>query len=190
MIEGSRSGSRAGSGSIPLTSGSGSGTGRPKNMWIRIRIRNTEQEAALTAAGSQFTNTVIHQVMWQPVYVNPGSSITSSRRQGLKQYQTYEQGDSSGNMTTCTRGQEAGRRQHYQQQEAGAKAIPDLRTGWLIGYHNVTTCTWGQEAGRRQHHQQQAAGALAIMCFIICTDPDPSKSRKNFIFTVLWLFIT
>jgi hypothetical protein len=37
MIEGS--GSRAGSGSIPLTSGSGSG--RPKNMWIRIRIRNT-----------------------------------------------------------------------------------------------------------------------------------------------------
>ncbi len=48
MIEGSRSGSRAwsGSGSIPLTSGSGSGSGRPKNMWIRwirirIRIRNT-----------------------------------------------------------------------------------------------------------------------------------------------------
>ncbi len=44
MIEGSWSGSRAGSGSgsIPLTSGSGSG--RPKNMWIRcirIRIRNT-----------------------------------------------------------------------------------------------------------------------------------------------------
>ena len=40
MIEGSGSGSRAGS--IPLTSGSGSG--RPKNMWIRwirIRIRNT-----------------------------------------------------------------------------------------------------------------------------------------------------
>jgi hypothetical protein len=35
MIEGS--GSRAGSGSIPLTSGSGSG--RPKNMWIRW-IRN------------------------------------------------------------------------------------------------------------------------------------------------------
>jgi hypothetical protein len=33
MIEGS--GSRAGSGSIPLTSGSGSG--RPKNMWIRIQ---------------------------------------------------------------------------------------------------------------------------------------------------------
>ncbi len=44
MIEGS--GSRAGSGSIPLTSGSVSGSGRPKNMWIRwirirIRIRNT-----------------------------------------------------------------------------------------------------------------------------------------------------
>jgi hypothetical protein len=38
MIEGS--GSRVGSGSIPLTSGSGSG--RPKNTWIRwIRIRNT-----------------------------------------------------------------------------------------------------------------------------------------------------
>jgi hypothetical protein len=38
MIEGS--GSKAGSGSIPLTSGSGSR--RPKNMWIRrIRIRNT-----------------------------------------------------------------------------------------------------------------------------------------------------
>ncbi len=37
-IEGS--GSRAGSGSIPMTSGSGSG--RPKNMWIRwIRIRST-----------------------------------------------------------------------------------------------------------------------------------------------------
>ncbi len=45
MIEGS--GSRAGSGSIPLTSGSGSE--RPKNMWIRwirirIRIRNTEHK--------------------------------------------------------------------------------------------------------------------------------------------------
>ncbi len=42
MIEGSVSGSRAGSGSIPLTSGSGSW--RPKNTWIRwirIRIRNT-----------------------------------------------------------------------------------------------------------------------------------------------------
>ena len=44
MIEGS--GSRAGSGSIPLTSWSGSGSRRPKNMWIRwirirIRIRNT-----------------------------------------------------------------------------------------------------------------------------------------------------
>ncbi len=38
LIEGSISGSRAGSGSIPLTCGSGSG--RPKNMWIRwIRIR-------------------------------------------------------------------------------------------------------------------------------------------------------
>jgi hypothetical protein len=37
MIEGS--GSKAGSGSIPLTSESGSG--RPKNTWIRIRIRNT-----------------------------------------------------------------------------------------------------------------------------------------------------
>ncbi len=42
MIEGY--GSRAESGSIPLTNGSGSG--RPKNMWIRwiriqIRIRNT-----------------------------------------------------------------------------------------------------------------------------------------------------
>jgi hypothetical protein len=36
MIKGS--GSEAGSGSIPLTSGSGSG--RPKNMWIRW-IRNT-----------------------------------------------------------------------------------------------------------------------------------------------------
>ncbi len=35
MIEGSRPGSRAESGSIPLTNGSGSG--RPKNMWIRIR---------------------------------------------------------------------------------------------------------------------------------------------------------
>jgi hypothetical protein len=41
MIEGSGSGSRAGSGSIPLTSGSGSR--RPKHMWIRwIRIRNTD----------------------------------------------------------------------------------------------------------------------------------------------------
>ncbi len=42
MIEGSGSGSRAGSGSIPLTSWSGSW--RPKNTWIRwirIRIRNT-----------------------------------------------------------------------------------------------------------------------------------------------------
>ncbi len=39
MIEGSGSGSRAGSGYIPLTSGSGSR--KPKNMWIRIRIRNT-----------------------------------------------------------------------------------------------------------------------------------------------------
>ncbi len=40
MIEGS--GSRAGSGSIPLTSGSVSGSGRTKNTWIRwIRIRNT-----------------------------------------------------------------------------------------------------------------------------------------------------
>ncbi len=41
MIEGS--GSRAGSGSIPVTSGSGSGSRRPKNTWIRwirIRIRN------------------------------------------------------------------------------------------------------------------------------------------------------
>jgi hypothetical protein len=35
MIEGSGSGSREGSGSIPLTSGSGSW--RPKNTWIRIR---------------------------------------------------------------------------------------------------------------------------------------------------------
>ncbi len=46
MIEGSGSGSRAGPGSIPLTSGSGSGSWRPKNMWIRwirIRIRNTGQ---------------------------------------------------------------------------------------------------------------------------------------------------
>jgi hypothetical protein len=33
MIE--ESGSRAGSGSIPLISGSGSGFGRPKNSWIR-----------------------------------------------------------------------------------------------------------------------------------------------------------
>jgi hypothetical protein len=42
MIEGS--GTRAGSGSIPLSSGSGSG--RPKNMWIRwIRIRNTASMA-------------------------------------------------------------------------------------------------------------------------------------------------
>jgi hypothetical protein len=46
MIEGSGSGSRAGSGSIPLTSGFGSGSWRPKNTWIRwirirIRIRNT-----------------------------------------------------------------------------------------------------------------------------------------------------
>jgi hypothetical protein len=43
MIEGS--GSRAGSGSIPLTSGSGSRSGRPKNTWIRwirIRIRKTD----------------------------------------------------------------------------------------------------------------------------------------------------
>ncbi len=40
MIEGS--GSKAESGSIPLTNGSGSG--RPKNVWIRwIRIRNTEK---------------------------------------------------------------------------------------------------------------------------------------------------
>jgi hypothetical protein len=39
MIEGSGSGSRAESGSKPLTSGSGSW--RPKNTWIRwIRIRN------------------------------------------------------------------------------------------------------------------------------------------------------
>ncbi len=38
MIEGTVSGSRAGSGSIPLTSGSGSG--RPKNTWIQW-IRNT-----------------------------------------------------------------------------------------------------------------------------------------------------
>ncbi len=37
IIEGS--GSRAGSRSIPLTSGSGSESGRPKNTWIRIRIR-------------------------------------------------------------------------------------------------------------------------------------------------------
>jgi hypothetical protein len=35
MIEGSGSGSRAGSGSIPLTNGSGSRSGRPKNTWIR-----------------------------------------------------------------------------------------------------------------------------------------------------------
>jgi hypothetical protein len=44
MIEGS--GFRAGSGSIPLTTGSGSG--RPKNMWIRIRIwiRNTAHSVA------------------------------------------------------------------------------------------------------------------------------------------------
>ncbi len=35
IIEGSGSEPRAGSGSIPLTSGSGSG--RPKNMWNRIR---------------------------------------------------------------------------------------------------------------------------------------------------------
>jgi hypothetical protein len=36
------SGSRAGSGSIPLTSRSGSESWRPKNAWIRwIRIRNT-----------------------------------------------------------------------------------------------------------------------------------------------------
>ncbi len=48
MIEGSGSGSRAGSGSIPLISGSGYGSWRPKNMWIRwirirlrIRVRNT-----------------------------------------------------------------------------------------------------------------------------------------------------
>jgi hypothetical protein len=41
MIEGS--GSRAGSGSIPLTSGSG----WPKNLWIRwIRIRNTAWRVA------------------------------------------------------------------------------------------------------------------------------------------------
>ncbi len=45
MIEGSGSGSRAKSGSIPQTNGSGSR--RPKNMWIRwirirIRIRNTD----------------------------------------------------------------------------------------------------------------------------------------------------
>ncbi len=39
MIEGSR----AGSGSIPLTNESGSGSGRPKNRWIRIRIPNTAQ---------------------------------------------------------------------------------------------------------------------------------------------------
>jgi hypothetical protein len=40
MIEGS--GSKTGSGSIPLTSGYGSGSRRPKNKWIRwIRIRNT-----------------------------------------------------------------------------------------------------------------------------------------------------
>ncbi len=40
MIEGS--GSRAGSGSLPLTNGSGSRSRRPKNTWIRwIRIRNT-----------------------------------------------------------------------------------------------------------------------------------------------------
>jgi hypothetical protein len=36
MIKGSWSGSRAGYGSIPMTTGSGSC--RPKNMWIRIRI--------------------------------------------------------------------------------------------------------------------------------------------------------
>ncbi len=35
MIEGSGSGSRAGSGSKPLTNGSGSGSRRPKHMWIR-----------------------------------------------------------------------------------------------------------------------------------------------------------
>ncbi len=41
MIEGSRSGSEAGSGSTPLTNGSGSR--RSKYMWIRcIRIRNND----------------------------------------------------------------------------------------------------------------------------------------------------
>ena len=44
MIEGSWSGSRAGSGSGSIPLASGSGSWRPKNMWIRwirIRIRNT-----------------------------------------------------------------------------------------------------------------------------------------------------
>ncbi len=35
-----KEGSRSGSGSIPLTNGSGSR--RPRNLWIRIRIRNTD----------------------------------------------------------------------------------------------------------------------------------------------------
>ena len=50
MIEGS--GSRAGSGSIPSTSGSGSG--RPKNTWIRwIRIRNTTWKGPTASAGGE-----------------------------------------------------------------------------------------------------------------------------------------
>ncbi len=41
MIQGSESGSRAGSGSIPRTSGSGSGG--PKNMWIRMQRADSNQ---------------------------------------------------------------------------------------------------------------------------------------------------
>jgi hypothetical protein len=56
MIEGS--GSKAGSGSIPLTSGSGSG--RPKNTWIRwIRIRNIGcRELVLCGTGTEFFKSV------------------------------------------------------------------------------------------------------------------------------------
>ncbi len=55
MKEGS--GSRAGSGSIPLTSGSGSG--RPKNTWIRwIRIRNTAYDYQELAQKTYFSELV------------------------------------------------------------------------------------------------------------------------------------
>jgi hypothetical protein len=58
LTNGTRSGSRAGSGSIPLTSGSGSGSGGSKNTWIpwiwiriRIRIRNTDLYACCAVRG-------------------------------------------------------------------------------------------------------------------------------------------